>query len=49
MKARAEVVRKKAYQAPRLLMYGDLTEMTASKTNSNITPDNPGMDTIHKT
>jgi len=48
MKARAEVVRKKPYQAPRLLMYGDLTEMTAGM-GSNPTQDNPGKDTIHKT
>jgi hypothetical protein len=47
MKARAEAVRKKPYQAPRLLMYGSLTEMTAGKGASNF--DNPGKDTIHKT
>jgi hypothetical protein len=47
MKARAETVRKKPYQAPRLLMYGSLTEMTAGKGVGNL--DNPGMDVVHKT
>jgi hypothetical protein len=49
MRPRSEASAKKPYQAPKLLVYGNLTEMTLTKSGTNGTLDGSKSLTMRKT